>query len=130
MPTRKLERSEWASYFDRFTKEELRDKIPDFSRIEVLSSDLGAQFETNGERLLGLTYDPRDDSFEIELEGFVHRIRHPKEIYVAEDQRGLLTSLKVLVEKIDLKVHRGHEEVLTVSHALGHAGLLEAPRTR
>jgi uncharacterized protein DUF5335 len=127
MITRTLPKKEWESYFDRYTSSRVKGQAPEFTRIEVLSSDMGAQIETSKERLLGLTYDPKDDAFEVEFDTFLHRIHHPKEIVVLEDSNGVLAGLKVLVEKLDMKVRKGREEVFSFSHALGHQGLLAPP---
>jgi len=127
MSTRHIQKAEWRTYFDRFTSKHLKDGIPEFTRIEVLSPDFGAQLECGKERLLGLTYDSKDDAFEAEFSDFTHRIWHPQEIQVIEDANGLLTGVKVLVEKVDLGMRKGREEVLTLSHTLGTRGLLESP---
>lgn len=127
MSTRKIEKAEWRTYFDSFTSKHLKDSTPEFTRIEVLSADMGAQLECGKEKLLGLTYDPKDDAFEAEFSDFTHRILHPQEIHVLEDARGLVTGIQVLVEKVNLGMRRGREEVFTLSHTLGVRGLLQAP---
>lgn len=127
MSTRKIDKPEWRAYFDRFTSKHLKDTVPEFTRIEVLSADMGAQLECGKERLLGLTYDPKDDAFEAEFSDFTHRILHPREIHVIEDAKGFITGIQVLVEKVDLGMRKGREEVLTLSHTLGTRGLLQAP---
>ena len=127
MKTRKIDRAEWRTYFDGFTSKHLKDRIPEFTRIEVLSGDMGAQLECGKERLLGLTYDPKGDAFEVELPDFTHRISHPQEIHAIEDTKGFITGIKVLVEKLDMGTRKGREEVLTLSHTLGTRALLQPP---
>jgi hypothetical protein len=46
--------------------------------------DLGDQIEVEWLPLLGITYDPKDDIFEIALEGVDHLIPQPQEVYVDE----------------------------------------------
>jgi hypothetical protein len=130
MITTRLEKKDWKGYFDLFTSRHLKNQIPELARIEVLSADMGAQIETSRERLLGVTYDSKDDSLEFEFEGFVHRVYHPQAVLVVEEEKGCMTRLKVIVDKLDMKLCRGREEILSLSHALGHQRLLEAPAAR
>jgi hypothetical protein len=78
MTIRKLDRQEWKSYFERISKLiEGRQ-----AEIEVASLKLGDQIAAEWPPLLGLTYDPKDDVFEVALDGIDHLIEHPREIYV------------------------------------------------
>lgn len=85
MATRKLDKTEWASYFDQVsgTLGGRQDAI------EVASLELGDQIATDGVALKGLTYDPKADTLEVFTESLDHRIAHPREIYVAESAGGL-----------------------------------------
>jgi hypothetical protein len=78
MTIRKLDRQEWKSYFERISKLiEGRQ-----AEIEVASLKLGDQIAAEWLPLLGLTYDPKDDVFEVTLDGIDHLIEHPREVYV------------------------------------------------
>jgi Family of unknown function (DUF5335) len=91
MTVRKLDKKEWKPFFDRVSKV-MEGKQ---AEIEVASLKLGDQVEAEWPPLLGLTYDPKDDIFEVALEGVDHLIPKPREIYV--DGNGLeLNALEVV----------------------------------
>src|SRR5262245_30881801 len=85
MATRKLDKSQWQTYFDRVSKL-LEGKQ---AEIEVASLSLGDQVEAEWLPLFGITYDRNDDLVEVELEGLDHLINHPREIYVEDGPLGL-----------------------------------------
>lgn len=85
MTARKLEKKEWKPFFDGISKV-LGVKQ---AEIEVLSLDLGDQIEAEWLPLLGLTYDPKDDVLDVELEGMDHLISKPREIYIDDGGVGL-----------------------------------------
>ncbi len=91
MPTRKLEPSEWRSYFDAAAKQLPKMRVA----ISVMAEDLGVQPETQKSELIGLTYDSKDGCLEIITPSMTHQIANPSEIYVQEEQ-GLLASIEVL----------------------------------
>jgi hypothetical protein len=78
MTIRKLDKKEWKLFFDRVSKI-MEGKQ---AEIEVASLTLGDQLEAEWPPLIGLTYDPKDDVFEVALEGVDHLISKPREIYV------------------------------------------------
>src|SRR4051794_13288317 len=78
MTARKLDKKEWKSFFDGLSKV-LGAKQ---AEIEVMSLDLGDQVEAEWVPLLGVTYDPKDDILDVELEGLDHMIPKPREIFV------------------------------------------------
>jgi hypothetical protein len=91
MAIRKLEKSEWRAFLDGLSKL-LEGKR---AEIEVASLKLGDEIEAEWLPLLGLTYDPKDDLFEVALEGIDHMIPKPREIY-ADDNVGGLMSIEVV----------------------------------
>jgi hypothetical protein len=91
MTIRKLEKDEWKPFFEGVSKV-LGAKQ---AEIEVLSLDLGDQVEAEWLPLLGMTYDPKDDVLDVELEGVDHIISKPREIYVEDGGLGL-SSLAVV----------------------------------
>lgn len=91
MTTRKLEPSEWGSYFDYVSKHLPSTRV----RISVGSEDIGAQLEAEDSNLIGITYDHGSATLEIATPGLTHRIANPNEVYVREKE-GLLSSLEVL----------------------------------
>src|SRR5258707_5331017 len=88
---RKLEKSQWRTYFDRMSKA-LAGKR---AEIEVASLKLGDEIEAEWLPLIGITYDPKDDILEIALEGIDHLINKPREAWVEENGLGQ-SSLKVI----------------------------------
>jgi hypothetical protein len=85
MATRKLDKKEWRSFFDRFSTT-LEGKQ---AEIEVISLQLGDQVEADWLPLLGIAYDPNDHVVEVALEGLDHLIPKPRELYVEEGAGGL-----------------------------------------
>ena len=94
--TKQLPRAEWKDYFDRFTREHLRDDSPGAATIEIMSPTLGDQFEVSSIRLLGLTFEPKSEDLEVLLENVDHLIFHPKEIWVLEGEPGFIATLEVV----------------------------------
>jgi len=95
MTTKKLERSEWEMYFDSVSKN-LKGVE---GQLEVVNEELGDQVEVEWSFVEGLSYDPKDDVFEIQFtEGkHDHLIQNPVEIYVNEEA-GTLQSVEVVKE--------------------------------
>lgn len=87
MTIRKLEKSKWRAFFDGISKL-LEGKR---AEIEVASLALGDQIEAEWLPLLGLTYDPKDDLFEVALDGVDHLILKPREIHLDDDVGGLMS---------------------------------------
>jgi hypothetical protein len=85
MTARKLDKKHWKPFFDGISKV-LGAKQ---AEIEVLSLDLGDQVEAEWLPLLGLTYDPKNDVLDVELEGLDHMISKPSEIDVEDGGVGL-----------------------------------------
>jgi hypothetical protein len=80
MSIRRLERSEWQDFCNRASHDLLGKAVA----IEVSSLELGAQPETQRLPLLGMSYDPQDDVFELIVGDVDHLIRGPREVYVDE----------------------------------------------
>jgi hypothetical protein len=94
--TKQLPRAQWQEYFDRFTRAHLEDDTPGAATLEVVSPSFGDQFEASAVRLLGLTYDPKSNAFEVALEGIDHLVFEPKEIWILEDEPGLIATIEVV----------------------------------
>ena len=91
MTTRKLDKSQWRTFFDRLSKTLEGTQ----AEIEVASLSLGDQVEAKWLPLHGITYDPHDDLVEVALEGLDHMIRKPREVFL-EDQSQELMSLEIV----------------------------------
>src|SRR5262245_20862740 len=97
MTTRKLEKKQWRSFFDRVSTT-LEGKE---AEIEIASLRLGDQVQAEWLPLLGIAYDPHDDIVEVALEGLDHLIPKPRDSYV-EDAPGGLVALEI-VDADDVK---------------------------
>ena len=91
MSIQRIDKSEWAEYFDGFAKALPGKRV----EVEVASLELGDQIAASWLPFIGITYDPKDDLIEIALEGLDHMIRHPQEVYV-DYEVGSLISLEVV----------------------------------
>jgi hypothetical protein len=94
--TKQLPRAEWKDYFDRFSREHLRDDQSGAATVEVISPTLGDQFEVSAVRLLGLVYDPKSEAFEVALEDVEQVAIYPAEIWVLEGEPGFIATLEVI----------------------------------
>src|SRR5215471_4447014 len=86
MTTRKLDKKQWRTFFDRVSTT-LEGKE---AEIEIASLRLGDQVEAEWLPLLGIAYDPNDDIVEVALEGLDHLIPKPRDIYVEDAPSGLV----------------------------------------
>jgi Family of unknown function (DUF5335) len=76
MTTRMISKPEWRSYLDQVSK----DLVGRRAEIDVMSLKLGSQVRARWVRLLGITYDPKNDLLEVALDGFDHLIPKPLEL--------------------------------------------------
>jgi hypothetical protein len=87
MTVRKLDKKEWPAYFDRVSKGLEAEE----AEIEVMALALGDQVEAEWLPLIGITYEPKTDMLDVALEGLDHMIAKPREIYVDEQTRGIVS---------------------------------------
>jgi hypothetical protein len=80
MSIRRLERNEWQGFCVRVSHGFVGKAVA----IEVTSLEFGTQPETRQLPLLGMSYDPKDDVFELIVGDVDHLIRAPREVYVDE----------------------------------------------
>jgi len=107
MATRKIEKAELEQYFDGVS----RALGAVSAEVEVAGLDIGDQVEAEWLPLAGMTYDPKDDVFEIDLGDAVdHMVLHPAEVYVEESVDGLHS-----VEVVD---RDGHRHIVKLRKAL------------
>jgi hypothetical protein len=86
-----VDRSEWQRAADLLSKAIYGQA----ARLEIASPQFGDQVEAEWAPLHGITYDPKDDIFEIQLEGLDHLVAHPRTFAIRE-QDGLADSLAVV----------------------------------
>lgn len=96
MAVKKIEKEEWQSFFDNFSKKYLKDEQPEYAEIRVLSNESGAQAETGWVPLEGITYNPKDGMLYIKVEELNRMIWNPREIYVDEDEEGWIESFEII----------------------------------
>lgn len=96
MKSKKISKKQWQKYFDSFSIKYLKDDQPEYVEIQVLSEEIGVQPETQWMPLRGITYDPKSDILEIQVDKMEHLISHPTEIYVNEEDNGWLTGMMVI----------------------------------
>ena len=96
LTTTKIPHERLQNYFDTFTKHFLLHESTNAADVEVLTPELGDQFEAEGARLMGISYDPHTRSIDIELEGGEHRVYNPSEVWVVEEGDGHLKSIEMV----------------------------------
>jgi hypothetical protein len=96
--TTQLSPTTMADYFTRFTKRYLVNESTDVVDVEVLSPSLGDQVEAQGAHLLGITYEPKGNALELELDAGDVRTFKPKEVWVVEEDNGFLRALEIVRE--------------------------------
>jgi Family of unknown function (DUF5335) len=94
--TKRLSPEGMEDYFNRFNQRFLRNESTEVADVEVLSSDLGDQIAADGAHLLGITYDPKTQSLEVELESGDHRAFKPKEVWAIEDDDGFVRAIEII----------------------------------
>jgi hypothetical protein len=98
LETKKIPQDQLETYFDAFTKHFLLHDSTNAVDVELVAPDWGDQFAAEGAHLYGITYDPKDDAIEFELEGGDHRIQHPLEVWVAEEIDTFIKAIQVVRE--------------------------------
>ena len=86
-----VEKSRWQAAADLLSRA-IRGQA---ARLEVVASALGDQVEAEWAPLRGITYDPKDDLFEIQLESVDHLVRHPRQ-FAVDERAGRAHSLAVV----------------------------------
>lgn len=99
-----LPRSEWERYFDDLAKRFFRDLNPEVATVELVAHELGDQVVADRARVVGFTYDPRDNVLEVALQGLDHLVYRPREITVAEGDDGFPEWVEVLRDDGDREV--------------------------
>jgi hypothetical protein len=108
LETRSIPRDQLQEYFDAFTKHFLTYESTDAVDVELIAPDWGDQFLAEGAHLYGISYDPKDDAIEFELEGGDHRILHPREVWVAEEIDTFVKAIQVVRDDGSREVARAN----------------------
>lgn len=91
MSLTQIPRDRWKDFFDRASKEMAERP----TKVEVAGLRLGDLVAADRTPLRGITYEPRDDTLTLFLEGLEHRIHRPKVIHAEQDD-GELRSFEVV----------------------------------
>ena len=93
--TKRISPERMQEYFDGFSRRFLRNSSPTVD-VEVLGKDIGDQIETEGERLIGISYEPRTRALEVELESGGLRAYRPKEVWAIEEEDGFIRAIEIV----------------------------------
>jgi hypothetical protein len=104
--TKRICREDLESYFDAFTRHFLMRDSTNAADVELVAPDWGDQFAAEGAHLRGITYDPKDNAIDFELEGFNHLIPDPREVWVIEELDGFVRALEVIVPNGERQIAR------------------------
>ena len=94
--TQKIPRERLTEYFDAFSKRFLADSGSDSADVQVLDSGMGDQYIAEGVRLLGVTYDNKENALEIQLEPGDHRVYEPAEVWTVEEDDGFVSAIEII----------------------------------
>jgi hypothetical protein len=94
--TKRLSPDHMQEYFDGFSKRFLHKSSTPVVDVEVLSPDRGDQIESEGERLIGISYEPGTRALEVELESGGRRAFKPKEVWAIEEDDGFIQALEII----------------------------------
>jgi hypothetical protein len=108
--TKQVPSAQWKLFFDRFSRQQLSEADPRSATVEVLSPEVGDQYEVLTTRLRSITYDPARGEFSIQLEDIEHRVTCPAEVWVIEEENGFLSTL-------ELACPDGRKEILYLSRS-------------
>jgi hypothetical protein len=87
MSTRKIENERWTEYFDHLSSVTETQLI----KIEIVGLSVGDQTETEYVEFGGISYDDGADTINVQAGLLGHEIYHPKQVYVQEDDNGLVS---------------------------------------
>ena len=93
MATRRLDKADWAAFFDGVSRALGATQV----EIEVASLALGDQVQAEWVNLSGMTYDSKAATVELMSDTMDHRIQRPIEVYAYETRDGL-DSIEVVTE--------------------------------
>lgn len=96
--TKRLSPDSMQQYFNRFTKQFLRNDSTAVADVEILGKEFGDQVAAEGVHLLGITYDPRTAAIEFALEHGDSRTYRPKEVWAVEEDDGFIQAVEIAGE--------------------------------
>jgi hypothetical protein len=111
--TTRVPNDQLKTYFDEFTRHFLLRESTNAVDVEILSPDRGDQFVAAGAHLFGITYDPKDNALEFEIEGGDHRVTKPKEVWTAEEFDGFVKAIEIVKDDGTREVAHVHRLGIT-----------------
>jgi hypothetical protein len=115
METTRIPEDQLEQRFDKFTRHFLLRESTTVADVEIMSADLGDQFEAESIHLLGVTYDPKDKAIEFELDGGEHRVSHPKEVWTVEEPDGFIKTIEIVRDDDTREIVQVNRRGLTTS---------------
>jgi hypothetical protein len=94
--TRRLSPDDMAEHFEKFNKRFLSLESTDVADVEVFSPSFGDQVVAAGAHLIGITYEPRKHSLEVELDSGDVRAFAPKEVWTVEEADGFIRAIEIV----------------------------------
>lgn len=94
--TRRLQPEGMEEYFNRFSKRFLNNESTDVADVELLTKDHGDQHLVEGVHLVGITYDRKAQSLEVELDTGDLRSIRPKEVWAIEEDDGFVRAIEIV----------------------------------
>jgi hypothetical protein len=113
LETKRVPNDQLKTYFDKFTRHFLLRESTNAVDVEVLAPDWGDQFAAEGAHLFGITYDPKDNALEFELEGGGHRVAGPREVWTAEEFDGFVKAIEIVRDDGTREVARVNRHGIT-----------------
>ena len=94
--TRRLSTDDMKEYFTNpFNKHFLSNESTDVADVEVMGRTLATRSVPLVPHLIGITYDPREKSLGIALDGGDLRTYKPKEVWAIEEDDGFIRALEI-----------------------------------
>jgi hypothetical protein len=81
MALTQLARERWQAFFDIAS----RGLTAQVTKVEVTGLQLGDRIAADHVPLLGVSYEPKNDTLTLHLEGLEHRVVRPRAIHVEQD---------------------------------------------
>ncbi|EPE96826.1 DUF5335 family protein [Rhizobium grahamii] len=86
-----LPKSDWPAYFSELHKEVEGKEV----KIEILGQTLGDQVLVRSAKLIGATYEPKEDALEISVKGITHVVDRPQKISILQEN-GSIVAIDVI----------------------------------
>ena len=94
--TKRIAPDRMQEYFDGFSKRFLGNDSTAAADIELLGKDIGDQIESEGVRLIGISYEPGTRDLEVALESGGLRAYKPKEVWTIEEDDGFIRAIEIV----------------------------------